>query len=79
VEDNVELSQYELVNVTTEQFPKYIREVGKCCLCNLHTRMKTCRYEDLRGMKQQEGGGRELHNEELHNSFSSPNIIRVIK
>jgi hypothetical protein len=25
------------------------------------------------------GGERELHNEELHNSYSSPNIIRMIK
>jgi hypothetical protein len=25
------------------------------------------------------GGWRKLHNEELHNSYSSPNIIRVIK
>jgi hypothetical protein len=25
------------------------------------------------------GGGRKLHNEELHNLFSSPNIIRMIK
>jgi hypothetical protein len=25
------------------------------------------------------GGWRKLHNEELHNLFSSPNIIRVIK
>lgn len=31
VEDNVELSQYELVNVTTEQYPQFVREVGKCC------------------------------------------------
>jgi hypothetical protein len=29
VEDNVELSQYELVNVTTDQYPKFVREVGK--------------------------------------------------
>jgi hypothetical protein len=25
------------------------------------------------------GGWRRLHNEELHNTYSSPNIIRVIK
>jgi hypothetical protein len=25
------------------------------------------------------GGWRELHNEELHNLYSSPNIIRIIK
>jgi hypothetical protein len=25
------------------------------------------------------GGWRELHNEELHNLYSSPNIIRMIK
>jgi hypothetical protein len=25
------------------------------------------------------GGWRKLHNEELHNLYSSPNIIRVIK
>jgi hypothetical protein len=24
------------------------------------------------------GGGRKLHNEELHNLYSSPNIIRMI-
>jgi hypothetical protein len=26
-----------------------------------------------------EGGWRELHNEELHNLYSSPHIIRMIK
>jgi hypothetical protein len=25
------------------------------------------------------GGWRKLHNEELHNLYSSPNIIRIIK
>jgi hypothetical protein len=25
------------------------------------------------------GGGRKLHNEELHNLFSSPSIIRMMK
>jgi hypothetical protein len=25
------------------------------------------------------GGWRRLHNEELHNSYASPNIIRVMK
>jgi hypothetical protein len=25
------------------------------------------------------GGWRKLHNEELHNFYSSPNIIRIIK
>jgi hypothetical protein len=25
------------------------------------------------------GGWRKLHNEELHNLFSSPNIIRIIQ
>jgi hypothetical protein len=25
------------------------------------------------------GGWRKLHNEELHNSYSSPNIIRIMK
>ena len=29
VEDNVELSQYELVNKTTDHFPKFLRGVGK--------------------------------------------------
>jgi hypothetical protein len=33
------------------------------------------------GMKRDEiiGAWRKLHNEELHNMYSSPNIIRVIK
>jgi hypothetical protein len=33
------------------------------------------------GPKRQEvrGGWRRLHNEELHNLYTSPNIIRVIK
>jgi hypothetical protein len=30
VEDNVELSQYELVNITTEKLAKFVREAGKC-------------------------------------------------
>jgi hypothetical protein len=29
VEENVELSQYELVNNTVELFPKFVRGVGK--------------------------------------------------
>lgn len=29
VEENVELSQYMLVNTSTEHFPKYVRGVGK--------------------------------------------------
>jgi hypothetical protein len=29
VEQNVELSQYQLVNKTTEHFPKFLRGVGK--------------------------------------------------
>jgi hypothetical protein len=29
VEENVELSQYELVNKTTEHFPRFLRGVGK--------------------------------------------------
>jgi hypothetical protein len=33
------------------------------------------------GLKRDEvtGGWRKLHNEELHNVYSSPNIIRMIK
>jgi hypothetical protein len=33
------------------------------------------------GSKRDEvtGGWRELHNEELHNLYSSPSIIRIIK
>jgi hypothetical protein len=33
------------------------------------------------GLKRDEvtGGWRKLHNEELHNLYSSPSIIRVIK
>jgi hypothetical protein len=33
---------------------------------------------DLRRRKWQEAGGK-LHNEELHNRYTSPNIIRMIK
>jgi hypothetical protein len=35
----------------------------------------------LFGPKREEvaGGWRRLHNEELHNSYASPNIIRVFK
>jgi hypothetical protein len=29
VEDNVELSQYKLVNITKEQFAKFVRGTGK--------------------------------------------------
>jgi hypothetical protein len=33
------------------------------------------------GLKREElvGGWRRLHNEELHNSYASPNIVRVLK
>ena len=47
VEDNVELSQYELVNKTTEHFPKFLRGVGKfwlfCGNPSCDFQMKTCR------------------------------------
>jgi hypothetical protein len=35
----------------------------------------------ISGSKREEvgGGQRRLHNEELHNLYASPNIIRVIK
>jgi hypothetical protein len=32
-----------------------------------------------RKMNKVAGGWRKLHNEELHNFYSSPNIIRMIK
>jgi hypothetical protein len=44
-------------------------------LTDLHTPKIT--VTDQRGMKRQEVG--ELHNEELHNLYSSPSIIRIIK
>jgi hypothetical protein len=31
------------------------------------------------GPKEEMAGGRSLHNEELHNRYASPNIIRVIR
>jgi hypothetical protein len=31
------------------------------------------------GSKKEVGGWRKLHNEELHNLYSSPNTIRMIK
>jgi len=34
---------------------------------------------DLRERKQATEGWRKLHNDELHNVYSSPNIIRIIK
>jgi hypothetical protein len=34
---------------------------------------------DLRGREEEAGSWRRLHNEELHNLYASPNIIRVIK
>jgi hypothetical protein len=30
-------------------------------------------------MKEVAGGWRRVHNEELHNLYTSPNIVRVIK
>jgi hypothetical protein len=38
-------------------------------------------FRRLFGPKRDEetGGWRKLHNEELHNLYSSPNIIRMIK
>jgi hypothetical protein len=32
-----------------------------------------------RKREEEEGGWRKLHNEELHNLYSSPNIIRAVK
>jgi hypothetical protein len=29
--------------------------------------------------REEEGSGRKLHNDELHNLYRSPNIVRVIK
>jgi hypothetical protein len=29
--------------------------------------------------REEDGSGRKLHNDELHDLYSSPNIIRVIK
>jgi hypothetical protein len=39
------------------------------------------RVQRILGPKREEveGGWRKLHNEELHTSYVSPNIIRVIK
>jgi hypothetical protein len=47
-------------------------------------RLRVCENRVLRrifGLKRDEvtGGWRKLHNEELHNLYSSPNIIRAIK
>jgi hypothetical protein len=47
-------------------------------------RLKVYEYRMLRsifGLKREEvvGGWRKLHNEELHNIYTSPNIIRVVK
>jgi hypothetical protein len=52
-----------------------LREVHK--LCVFENRM----LKRIFGMKRDEvtGGWRKLHNEELHNLYSSPNIIRMIK
>jgi hypothetical protein len=47
-------------------------------------RLRVCESRVLRkifGPKRDEvtGGWRKLHNEELHNLYSSPSIIRIIK
>jgi hypothetical protein len=44
-------------------------------------RLYSLRSNGFLGSKRDEvtGGWRKLHNEELHNLYSSPNIIRMIK
>jgi hypothetical protein len=52
-----------------------------------HTKQKLTRRqtktvaEEIAGPKRDEetGGWRKLHNEELHNLYSSPSVIRMIK
>jgi hypothetical protein len=50
----------------------------------IYTKLRVCENMMLRrifGLKRNEvtGGWRRLYNEELHNLYSSPSIIRVIK
>jgi hypothetical protein len=35
--------------------------------------------EDIWTQKKEDGSWRKLHNDELHNLYSLPNIVRVIK
>jgi hypothetical protein len=49
-----------------------------------HTKGRTQRTECLKRISRPKrekvaGGWRRLHNEELHNLYASPNIVRVIK
>jgi hypothetical protein len=41
--------------------------------------LKTECWEDIRPKREEDRSWRKLHNDELHNLHSSPNIVRVIK
>jgi hypothetical protein len=64
------LKLYDLAKLTNYEIPEYILRVFENSL-----------LRRIFGPKRDEvtGGWRKLHNEELHNLYSSPSIIRMIK
>jgi hypothetical protein len=71
----ISLLKYHVCIVSCETWPLTLREEHKLRVFENRMLRRIC------GPKRDRvtGGWRKLHNEELHNVYSSPNIIRINK
>jgi hypothetical protein len=74
------LGERETISLLCDR-PNAESEMGGSCTVALKRVFENRVLRRILGPKRDEviGGWRELHNEELHNSYSSPSIIRMIK